>query len=291
MGRAISRPVSANDVARYLGLPALVSDVEITSIAPVDEAVAGALSFAKSGAWAEKAPAGAVVIVSPEHAALVKGHALVSPTPRLDFARALAYIEDTAGYVWSQAEPDIHPTAFIGQNVVLGKGVVVGAGARILHNVVIQDEVTIGARSIIKSCAVVGEDGFGFERDADGKALRLPHLGRVIIEDDVEIGSLTTVCRGTLGDTLIRRGAKIDDHVHIAHNVDVGEDAFVIACAEISGGVRIGAQAWVAPNASVLNQLKIGEKAIVGLGAVVVRNVDDKSIVAGNPAKHIRHVE
>ncbi|WYX28663.1 hypothetical protein WJ976_24875 [Achromobacter denitrificans] len=99
------------------------------------------------------------------------------------------------------------------------------------------------------------------------------------------------MCRGTLGDTLIRRGAKIDDHVRIAHNVEMGEDAFVIACAEISGGVRIGAQAWVAPNASVLNQLKIGERAIVGLGAVVVRNVDDKSIVAGNPAKHIRHAE
>lgn len=291
MGRAISKAVSANDVARHLGLPTLTSDVDITSIAAVDEAAEGALSFAKSGPWAQKAPVGAVVIVSPDHAALVKGHALVSPTPRLDFARALAYIEETAGYVWSQAEPEIHPTARVGQNVVLGKGVVVGAGTRILHNVVIQDEVIIGARSIIKSCAVVGEDGFGFERDADGKAVRLPHLGRVIIEDDVEIGSLTTVCRGTLGDTLIRRGAKIDDHVHIAHNVEVGEDAFVIACAEISGGVHIGAQAWVAPNASVLNQLKIGEQAIVGLGAVVVRNVDDKSIVAGNPAKHIRHVE
>lgn len=291
MGRAISKPVSANDVARFLGLPALRSDVEITSIAPVDEAVEAALTFAKSGPWAEKAPVGSVVIVSQEHADLVKGHALVSPTPRLDFARALAYIEETAGYVWALDEPDIHPSAIIGQNVVFGKGVVVGAGVRILHNVVIQDEVTIGARCIIKSGAVVGEDGFGFERDADGKALRLPHLGRVVIEEDVEIGSLTTVCRGTLGDTLIRRGAKIDDHVHIAHNVEVGEDAFVIACAEISGGVRIGAQAWVAPNASVLNQLKIGEKAVVGLGAVVVRNVDGKSIVAGNPAKHIRNID
>ncbi|MNU86557.1 UDP-3-O-acylglucosamine N-acyltransferase [compost metagenome] len=291
MGRAVSKPVSANDVARHLGLETLTDDVPITSISPVDQAIAGALCFAKSGAWAEKAQADAVVIVAAEHAGLVKGHALVSATPRLDFARALSFIESVAGYEWSQAEPVIHPTAVIGQNVVLGKGVVIGEGARILHNVVIQDEVVIGARSIIKSCAVVGEDGFGFERDVDGKALRLPHLGRVIIEEDVEIGSLTTVCRGTLGDTWIRRGAKIDDHVHIAHNVEVGEDAFVIACAEISGGVRIGGQAWVAPNASVLNQLKIGEKAVVGLGAVVVRNVEDKSIVAGNPAKHIRHVE
>lgn len=291
MGRAISKPVSANTVARHLGLEPLAHDVELTSVAPADEALAGALCFAKSGNWAEKAREGAVVIVSPEHAKSVRGYALVSESPRLDFARALSFIESAAGYVWSQAEPEIHPTAFIGQNVVLGKGVVIGEGARILHNVVIQDEVAIGARSIIKSCAVVGEDGFGFERDVDGKSVRLPHLGRVIIEDDVEIGSLTTVCRGTLGDTWVRRGAKIDDHVHIAHNVEVGEDAFVIACAEISGGVRIGAQAWVAPNASVLNQLKIGEKAIVGLGAVVVKNVDERSIVAGNPAKHIRHVE
>ncbi|MNQ31953.1 UDP-3-O-acylglucosamine N-acyltransferase [compost metagenome] len=260
MGRGIKRPVSANDIAAFLGLPAA------------------------------KVAEGAVALVAPEHAGGIRGHALISASPRLDFARALDFIEQAAGYAWSEAEPEIHPTASIGKNVVLGKGVVIGENARILHNVVIGDEVTIGARSVVKSCAVIGEDGFGFERDEAGRAVRLPHLGRVVMEEDVEIGSLTTVCRGTLGDTVVRRGAKIDDHVHIAHNVDVGEDAFVIACAEVSGGVKLGKQSWIAPNASVLNQLNVGEKAVVGLGAVVVRDVDERSIVAGNPAKFIRLV-
>lgn len=291
MGRAIIEAVSANELADALGLAPLAEDTLISFVAPVTEAGAGALCFAKSEQWSQKVLPGAVALVAPEHSASCQGYALVSPSPRLDFARALMYLEKKAGFVWSEDDPRVHPTATLGQNVVLGKGVVIGEYATIMHNVVIQDEVTIGARTIIKSCAVIGEDGFGFERGDDGRAIRLPHLGRVVIGDDVEIGSLTTVCRGTLGDTIIRDGAKIDDHVHIAHNVDVGEDAFVIACAEISGGVKIGRQAWIAPNASVLNQLKIGEKSIVGLGAVVVRNVDNRSIVAGNPAKHIRSVD
>jgi UDP-3-O-[3-hydroxymyristoyl] glucosamine N-acyltransferase len=95
------------------------------------------------------------------------------------------------------------------------------------------------------------------------------------------------VCRGTLGDTVLRDGCKVDDHVHIAHNVDVGEYAFVIACAEVSGGVRIGQRAWIAPNASILNQLTIGADAVVGLGGVVVKSVPDGTVVAGNPAKQL----
>jgi UDP-3-O-[3-hydroxymyristoyl] glucosamine N-acyltransferase len=115
----------------------------------------------------------------------------------------------------------------------------------------------------------------------------LPHLGGVVLGDDVEVGSLTTVCRGTLADTILRDGCKIDDHVHIAHNIDVGEDAFVIACAEVSGGVKIGRRAWIAPNASILNQLSVGDDSVVGLGAVVVRSVPDGAVVVGNPAKPI----
>jgi UDP-3-O-[3-hydroxymyristoyl] glucosamine N-acyltransferase len=161
----------------------------------------------------------------------------------------------------------------------------IGPNTVLHHNVVIGDEVVIGARCIVKSGAVIGEEGFGFERDAKGRAVRLPHLGAVVIGDDIEVGSLTTVCRGTLGDTVLRDGCKIDDHVHIAHNVDVGEGAFVIACAEVSGGVRIGPRAWIAPNASVLNQLTVGADAVIGLGAVVVKPVPDNAVVVGNPAK------
>jgi UDP-3-O-[3-hydroxymyristoyl] glucosamine N-acyltransferase len=150
---------------------------------------------------------------------------------------------------------------------------------------VIGDEVVIGARCKIKSGAIIGEEGFGFERNVDGSAVRLPHVGNVVIHDDVEVGSFTTVCRGTIVNTEIRRGAKIDDHVHVAHNVIIDEDAFVIACAELSGGTRIGKRAWIAPGASLLPSVCIGDDAVVGLGAVVLRSVDSHETVVGNPAR------
>jgi UDP-3-O-[3-hydroxymyristoyl] glucosamine N-acyltransferase len=286
MGRALKKEVSAGQLAAALGLR-LDGPAEgvICRVDTADRAVIGSLCFAKNNAWASQVVSTAVLLTAQEHAVNRTGATLFSIQPRLDFARALVWLESFAGFVWSEAEPIIHPTVRIGKNVVLGRGVRVGAETVIFHNAVIGDEVEIGARCVVKSCAVIGEDGFGFERDAWGKALRLPHIGTVVIGDDVEVGSLTTVCRGTLADTVLRNGCKIDDHVHIAHNVDVGEDAFVIACAEVSGGVKIGSRAWIAPNATVLNQLTIGADSIIGLGAVVIKSVQANEVVVGNPAK------
>lgn len=288
MGRTLNSVITARNLSKGLGLE-LVGDphAPIHRVDSGGAAGVGSLCFAKNAQWATMISSAAVVIVSGENLFERDGASLISEQPRLDFARALALIEQDVGFVWSSDEPQVHPTARIGSNVVLGRGVRVGAGTKIYHNVVVGDEVVIGERCLIKSGAVIGEEGFGFERDISGKAIRLPHIGTVVIGDDVEIGSLTTVCRGTMGDTVLRNGCKIDDHVHIAHNIDVGEDAFVIACAEVSGGVTIGARAWIAPNASILNQLSIGSDAVVGLGAVVTKSVPDGVIVVGNPAKPI----
>lgn len=290
MGRALNSPGSAARLAEACGMRLVGDDHPLTGVQAIEAATAGHLSFAKGPAYLDRVPQGSVLIIPDDEDCIARAiaagaSALISANPRLHFAKALDLLEKEVGFSWSRQQPEIHPTAIVGQNVVLGEGVRIGAGAVIMHNVVIGREVIIGDGCIVKSCAVIGEDGFGFERADDGRAQRLPHIGSVVIEDGVEIGSLTTVCRGTLGDTIIRRGAKIDDHVHIAHNVDVGEDAFVIACAEVSGGVRIGRQAWIAPNASIKNQVRIGAKSIVGLGAVVIKEVDDGAVVAGNPAK------
>lgn len=286
MGRALKKVVTLGQIASTLGLPMHgPADALIYRVESADRAGQGSLCFAKNMAWANKAATSAVLLTSPEYSVDRTGPTLVSQQPRLDFARALALLESLAGFKWSESEPLIHPSARIGRNVVLGRGVRIGAETVIYHNTVIGDEVEIGERCIVKSGAVIGEDGFGFERDTSGKAVRLPHIGTVVIGNDVEVGALTTVCRGTLVNTVLRDGCKIDDHVHIAHNVDVGEDAFVIACAEVSGGVKIGPRSWIAPNASVLNQLSIGADAVVGLGGVVVRSVPDGVVVVGNPAK------
>lgn len=286
MGRSLNSAVTAGALAAELGLPLHGnSDAAIQRIDAADVAVLGSLCFAKSAAWSAKVASDAVLLTAREHLVERAGATILSTQPRLDFARALSVLERLAGFAWSEEEAYVHPSATIGKYVVIGRGVRVGAGTVIHHHVVIGDEVAIGERCVIKSGAVIGEEGFGFERDAQGKAHRLPHIGTVRIGNDVEIGSLTTVCRGTLADTVLRDGCKIDDHVHIAHNIDVGEDAFVIACAEVSGGVKIGPRAWIAPNASILNQLTIGADAVVGLGGVVVKSIADGAVVAGNPAK------
>jgi UDP-3-O-[3-hydroxymyristoyl] glucosamine N-acyltransferase len=286
MGRALKAGVRASVLAQELGL-ALIGDgeAEITRVDTATESQAHTLCFAKNAEWVSRASPAAVLMTTAEHVVERPGPTLVSTQPRLDFARALASLEQLVGFEWSETPPIIAPDARIGQNVVLGLGVRIGAGTIIAHNVVIGDEVQIGARCVVKSGAVIGEEGFGFERDSDGRAVRLPHIGTVVIGDDVEVGSLTTVCRGTLSNTVLRDGCKVDDHVHIAHNVDVGADAFVIACAEVSGGVTIGPRAWIAPNASVMNQLTIGADSVIGLGGVVVKSVPDGATVVGNPAK------
>ena len=113
-------------------------------------------------------------------------------------------------------------------------------------------------------------------------------FGGVRIGNRVEVGSVTTVCQGTLGPTIIEDDAKVDDHVHVAHNCRIKKMAFVIACAELSGGVVVGERAWIGPNASVLEKVTIGDDALVGLGAVVLRNVANGVTVVGNPAKRPR---
>lgn len=181
---------------------------------------------------------------------------------------------------------EIDPTAFIGPGAVIGK-CSIGAATQIHANVTLYDGTRIGNNVTVLSGSSIGGDGFGFERGSDGVLERFIHLGGVLIEDDVEIGSNTSVDRGTLGDTLIRRGAKIDNQVHIAHNCDVGEDAVIIAQAMIGGSVRIGCRAWIAPGAVLMNGITIGADAVCGLGSVVTKSVGEKEVVLGNPARQL----
>lgn len=168
----------------------------------------------------------------------------------------------------------IHPTAVIGPNVTLGRSVVIGPHTAIA-NATIGDHVTIGA-----NCAI-GLPGFGFT----AKGERFPHVGKVVIGNHVQIASNVCIDRGSLGDTVLKPYAKIDNLCHIAHNCVVGEHAFIIASTVLCGGVVIGEGAWVAPNSAIREQLTIGEHAVVGLGATVVRSVDAGTTVVGNPAK------
>lgn len=282
MRNRLESPVRASRLAAELGLRWEGDDLEIRTVAPLTSAAPHALTFAKRAPDGEL-PARVCVIATtrPSSAAAC----ILSDEPRLDFIKALLALERLGRFERHTEPAEIHPSVTLGLNVSIGKGVVIGAGTRIEPNVTIADNTRIGKDCWLKSGCVIGESGFGLERDADGTPLRMLHFGGVVIGDRVEIGAVTTVCQGTLGPTVVEDDAKIDDHVHVAHNCRIGKKAFVIACAELSGGVVLGEAAWVGPNASVLEQVKIGDRAFVGLGAVVLRDVAADTTVVGNPAR------
>lgn len=183
---------------------------------------------------------------------------------------------------------DIHSSVYIGPFCVIGK-CKIEANTVIYPNVVINDNVSIGKNVKICPGCIIGYDGFGYSRNKEGHLEKFPHYGGVIIEDDVEIGSNVGIDRGVLGDTIIKKGAKIDNFCHIAHNVIIGRHSLIIAHAMIGGSTEIGDYSWIAPSAALMEGIKIGEKTLVGLGAVVTKDVPNNTVVVGNPAIPLEH--
>lgn len=181
----------------------------------------------------------------------------------------------------------IHPQSWIGPNVYVGESEI-GEGTVITGNSYIYDNVKIGKNVKIQAGAMIGGEGFGYLRGEDDEIINFPHIGGVLIEDDVEIGSNTCIDRGALGNTHIKRGARIDNLVHVAHNVVIGENAYIIAHAMIGGSTRIGDNAWISPSAVLRDQLTIGERATIGMGAIVARDVPANEVWAGSPARPLK---
>ena len=137
---------------------------------------------------------------------------------------------------------------------------------------------------VIKSGAVLGGAGFGYERDSDGNLFRFPQIGQLIIGDYVEVGANTCIDCGALSDTVIGHHTKINNLCHIAHNNKIGNNVIITGCVNISGSNKIEDNVWIAPNASVRGWVHIGNGATIGMGAVVVKDVPANEIWVGNPA-------
>lgn len=222
---------------------------------------------------------------------------IVVENPRRTFQEILS------NFFVAKKEYKIHSTAFIdgssvlGNNVYLGNNVVieknckVGNNTIINHNSVILEGTIIGDNVIIGSNNTIGGVGFGYEKNEKGDFEVIPHIGNVVIKDNVDIGNNVCIDRAVLGSSILEENVKIDNLVHIAHGVVVGRNSVVIANAMVAGSVKIGENSWVAPSASIINKKNIGNNALVGLGAVVTKHVEDNTIVAGNPAKFIRNIK
>jgi len=281
-------------------------DVEITGAAGIENAKEGDITFLHD-INDIPAVAASALIVKEE----IKGQTaslLVAGNPQFAFARALEVfyvkpyspsgISDRA-VIGSNAkmgdEVSVHPNAYISNDVVLGprvtlspgvflgEGVKVGDDSFIYPNVTIRENVKIGKRVIVHSGTVIGSDGFGYVPEK-GRHYKIPQVGGVIVEDDVEIGANVCIDRATVGNTIIGSGTKIDNLVQVAHNVKIGGNCIIVAQVGISGSVQIGDWAVIAGQAGIKDHVKIGSGAIVAAQAGVTGDIPAGQIYSGTPA-------
>jgi UDP-3-O-[3-hydroxymyristoyl] glucosamine N-acyltransferase len=242
----------------------------------------------------ENSKAGIVICHKDEIFSAGKGQLLIRvPNPKLAFSIIVNLITKT------NTPASIHPSAIIHSNARIGKNVTIGANC-VIGNVVIGDDTTVGPNSviednteigehvIIKSSVSIGGDGYGYVTD-NNTQIKFPHIGGVIIQNHVHIGSNTCIDRGSLGNTIIGRHTKIDNLVHIAHNVQIGENCNIIALSIIGGSTTIGDNTWISPSVAVRDAITIGSNSLIGMGSVVIRKVPDNEIWIGNPAKFFKN--
>ncbi len=309
------RPTALGDVARHLGRELEgEADTTISGVTSLPNAGPGDLAFARSAALREQvAQSGAGALIAPEGLDVGGRAAIRSPFPERDFARALAWltrdqrpspgIDPTASVAPTAS---IDPSSFVGPHAVIGERVrvggcsqlhaacVVGADVRIgeeciVHpGAVIREGSVIGDRVWIHAAAVIGNEGYGYTLDDQGRPFKIPQVGHVLLEDDVEIGAGTTVQRGSLDVTRIRRNAKIGDLCVIGHNSDVGEDVLMIGHTAIAGSVTIGRGVIIMGQVAISGHLTIGEGALIGARSGIHKDVKARARVYGTPGMEER---
>jgi UDP-3-O-[3-hydroxymyristoyl] glucosamine N-acyltransferase len=303
--------ISLGDLAAKLGCE-LAGDAElcITGVSTLDKAGPNELSFLANFKYAPKVgESNAGAILASERLSNTKAATLISSNPYYDFARALALFYDpprVARQIHCTAV--VSPTAVIGENAaigayaVIGEGVRIGANATIHPHVVIYDgceigddftahshvsvreKTKIGHRVTLHNGVVIGGDGFGFAKRADGTQFKIVQTGRTVLEDDVEIQTLTSVDRASLGETRVKRGAKIDSLVQIGHGCIVGEDNIICAQTGLAGSTVLEAGVTMAGQSGAAGHLTIRKGATVYAQAGVGRDVPENTIVGGSPA-------
>ena len=287
------------------------SDFVCKSIVSLDRAETDDLSFVKEQKYfqaAEQSRAGALLV--PEALGGSDAHQLVLSDPVAGLGKLLHWISEQQRV----ETPGVHQSAQIAESATLGEDVAIGAGVvvrenakigdrsvihanvfvgrrailgedTVIHpNAVLREDVILGDRVVVHAGAVLGSDGYSFVSDVDGHR-RTPQVGGVVLGDDVEIGALATVDRATVDETVIGRGTKIGDMVHVGHNCRVGEDVLLLPFTGLSGSVVVGDGAIFAGRSSSSDNLTIGAGARIGAASVVFKDIAEHEQVWGNPAR------
>ncbi len=281
--------IKASEIAEFLNKKLIGKDIEITGVCSADMMEDGNVTFLSKNTFRESFNTKALLIIreSKKVNPRSSNSYIRESNPRLAFAKVVNE------FFIPKKEPRILSSVKIGKEVVIGKdvsigekcvigdNVIIGKNTTMNHNVIIEKNTIIGENCYIKSGSVIGEDGFGFDFEENGIPVRIPHLGKVVVHDNVEIGANCTIARGTIRDTVIHKNVKIDDQVHIAHNCIIGKNTIVIAQVIICGSVEIGENCWLAPNCSIIQKVKIGNRVKIGIGAVVTNDIEDDKTMMG----------
>lgn len=230
--------------------------------------------------YVDAAQGAAVVLVRDTLASrLPAGRRWMHPEPIRVIAELLSRVS-----VPARGTAEVHVTAEVASGAVVCDGAVIGADSRIGPNAVVHSGVRLGQRVVIGAGSVIGSPGFGWLRQADGTALRIPQLGGVVIEDDVELGALCSVDSGTLSPTRIGTGSKLDAQVHVGHNVQIGRRVLVAAQVGFAGSVVVGDQVQIGGQAGVADHVEIGAGASIAAKSGVISDVAPGAVFAGYPA-------
>lgn len=220
---------------------------------------------------------------------------IISKNPKLDFIRVINefFLEIETFKISKSAV--IHPDAKIGHSVSIGENCVIGAesiigeNTQILNNVIIGGRVEIGKNCLIKDNSTIGSEGYNFEIDEDGMSVHYPNIGKILIENNVWIGSNTTIESAAIYDTIIHENVKIDDLVQVGSGCTIEQNCMITAGTILSSNVFISENTWIAPNVTIKENINIGKNCIVGAGSVVIKNITENTVVAGNPAHFIKN--
>lgn len=307
------------DIAEEIGvtLAKAKEDVIIDGAATLETAGASDISFLSNPKYIEHAIASkAAAVILAKDVAEIATVKLITPNPYLAWARTLElFVPDRSEHVprTIHSTAIVHPLAVIGSNIHIGPHVYIGANTRIgdgctIHagvvieencllmnnvevhpNSVIHYGTSVGNNCVIWSGVILGGYGFGNAKD-ESRFVGIPQLGKVVLEDDVSVGACSTIDRGAIDDTIVRRGAKIDNMVMIAHNVEIGEDTAIASQTGISGSTKVGDRVLIAGQAGFVGHVSIGDDTFVGAKAGISKSFPPGSKITGYPARNMLDV-
>ena len=314
--------MKAKDICNFLQAKNIIGDEEkeITTLSPINNIIDGSIICIDNNKYLEAAlnsNANALILreeASNEIKDLKNKTAIIHNNPKEAFIKLLYLMFEDKKYPLGTIESSavvkenaqISPNTYIGDNVHIGKNTKIGNGTVIEAGVFLGDDVEIGEnctiysnvsihdrciiknRVIIGSSTVIGNDGFGFF-EVNGKQMKIPQRGNVVIEDDVELGANVCIDRATLGSTIIKEGVKVDNLVQIAHNCDIGEHSIIVSQVGIAGSSKIGHHCILGGQAALADHVTLGDRVILGGRAAIMSNVkiDSNSIMLGAPAQNI----